>query len=283
MNPNYGKIDAYHMATSAIDEAIRNNVAVGGQRIALLDNFVWGNPEKPERLGSLVRACEACYDMATAFRTPFISGKDSLYNESPIGPVTPTLLITAVGVVPDVRAAVSMDLKAQGDLLYVVGKTYAELGGSEYYRLHGFLGKSVPKIHATQARKTYYAMTKAIRQGAVKAVHDLSEGGLAVAASEMALASDLGMELDLRKVPSDGVERDDFLLFSESNSRFLVEVDPKNKAAFEALMKGKVYAEIGKVTKNPQLKIKGLKGSTALDASVADLRAAWKRTLSREA
>jgi phosphoribosylformylglycinamidine (FGAM) synthase-like enzyme len=98
INPQYGKIDPYWMAASAIDEAIRNNVAVGGRRIALLDNFTWGNPEKPDRLGSLVRACEACYDFAKAFGTPFISGKDSLYNESPLGPVTPTLLITAVGI-----------------------------------------------------------------------------------------------------------------------------------------------------------------------------------------
>ncbi|MGB9756834.1 MAG: AIR synthase-related protein, partial [Candidatus Bathyarchaeales archaeon] len=111
MNPNYGKIDVYWMAASAIDEAVRNNVAVGGRRIALLDNFTWGNPEKPEILGSLVRACEACYDFATAFKTPFISGKDSLYNESPLGTVTPTLLITALGIVPDVRLVVSMDVK----------------------------------------------------------------------------------------------------------------------------------------------------------------------------
>jgi phosphoribosylformylglycinamidine synthase II len=283
MNPNYGKIDAYHMAASAIDEAVRNNVAVGGQRIALLDNFVWGNPEKPERLGSLVRACEACYDVATAFKTPFISGKDSLYNESPLGPVTPTLLITAIGVIPDIRSAVSMDLKAPGNLLCIVGKTYCELGGSEYYKLNGHLGKSVPKVGATQARKTYYVMTKAISQGTIKACHDLSEGGLAVAASEMALASRFGVELDLRKVPSDSIERADFLLFSESNSRFLVEVAEKDKTAFEALMKGKAYAEIGKVTKNPRLKIRGLKGSVVVDAPVADLRAAWKRTLSREA
>jgi phosphoribosylformylglycinamidine synthase II len=282
MNPNYGKIDAFHMAASAIDEAVRNNVAVGGQRIALLDNFVWGNPEKPERLGSLVRACEACYDVAKAFKTPFISGKDSLYNESPLGPVTPTLLITAIGVVPDIRSAVSMDLKAPGNLLYIVGKTYSELGGSEYYKLNGHLGKSVPEVRAVQARKTYYAMTKIIVKGAIKACHDLSEGGLAVAASEMALASGFGVDLDLRKVPSDFVERDDFLLFSESNSRFLVEVAKKDKAAFETLMKGKAYAEIGKVTKNPQLKIKSLKGSVVVDAEVADLRAAWKRTLSRE-
>ena len=283
MNPNYGKIDAYHMAASAIDEAVRNNVAVGGQRIALLDNFVWGNPEKPERLGSLVRACEACHDVAIAFKTPFISGKDSLYNESPLGPVTPTLLITAVGVVPDIRSAVSMDLKAPGNLLYVVGKTYAELGGSEYYKLQGGLGKSVPKVRVAQAKKTFYAMTKAIPQGAIKACHDVSEGGVVVAASEMALAGGFGAELDLRKVPSDGVERDDFLLFSESNSRFLVEIAEKDKAAFEKIMKGKAFAEIGQVTKNPQLKIIGLRGSRVVDASVADLRAAWKQTLSREA
>jgi phosphoribosylformylglycinamidine synthase len=282
MNPNYGKIDAYWMAASAIDEAVRNNVAVGGTRIALLDNFVWGNPEKPERLGSLVKACKACYDTAKAFRTPFISGKDSLYNESPLGPVTPTLLITAVGIVPDIRAAVSMDLKAPDNLIYIVGKTFAELGGSEYYKLQGFLGKSVPKVRTPQAKKTYNALSKAIREGTIKACHDLSEGGLAVAAAEMALASDFGLELDLNKVPSDP-GRDDFFLFSESNSRFLVEVADKSQAEFEAFMKGKPCALIGKVTRNSKLKIKGIKGGTVIDVAVGDLRAAWKRTLSEEA
>jgi len=283
MNPNYGKIDAYWMAAAAIDEAVRNNVAVGGRRIALLDNFVWGNPEKPERLGSLVQACEACYDIATAFKTPFISGKDSLYNESPLGPVTPTLLITAVGVVPDIRSAVSMDVKAPGDLLYIVGKTYLELGGSEYYKLKGFLGKTVPKVRAAQARKTYYAFTKAIGAGTVRACHDLSEGGLAVAAAEMTLAGGYGAELDLRKVPAEALKRDDFALFSESNSRFLVEVAEKDRDAFETLMKGKACAEIGKVTKNQRLAISGLGRSVVVDASITDLRASWKRTLSSEA
>jgi len=283
MNPNYGKIDAYWMAAAAIDEAVRNNLAVGGRRIALLDNFVWGNPEKPERLGSLVRACEACYDVATAFKTPFISGKDSLYNESPLGPVTPTLLITAVGIVPDVRLTVSMDAKAPGNLLYIIGKTYPELGGSEYYKLKGFLGKTVPKVRAVQARKTYYALTKAIGAGTVRACHDLSEGGLAVTAAEMALASGYGAELDLRKAPAEPLKRDDFALFSESNSRFLVEVAEKDQENFEALMKGKACAEIGKVTKTPRLTIRGLKGTLAVDASVTDLRASWKRTLSSEA
>ncbi|MEM3880244.1 MAG: phosphoribosylformylglycinamidine synthase subunit PurL [Candidatus Bathyarchaeia archaeon] len=282
MNPNYGKIDAYWMAASAIDEALRNNVAVGGRRIALLDNFTLGNPEKPERLGSLVRACQACYDYATAFRTPFISGKDSLYNESPLGPVTPTLLITALGIIPDIRLVVSMDLKKPDDLLYIVGQTFNELGGSEYYKLRGYLGKSVPKVRAAQAKRTFRAITKAIDLGLVKACHDLSEGGLAVAAAEMAFAGGLGLKLDLRAVPNKQVSRSDFLLFSESNSRFLVEVDAKDKADFEALMRNKVYAQIGEVTEDARLIIQGLNGQVVVDASVAELQRSWKRTLSSE-
>jgi len=280
MNPNYGKIDAYWMAASAIDEAVRNNVAVGGRRIALLDNFTWGNPERPERLGSLVRACEACYDFAVAFGTPFISGKDSLYNESPLGPVTPTLLITALGIVPDIRSVVSMDVKAPGDSVYIVGGSFQELGGSEYYRLKRFLGETVPKVRGSQARRVFRAITRAIDSGLVKACHDLSEGGLGVAGAEMTFAGGYGLELDLRKVPGKGLGRDDFVLFSESNSRFLVEVSAKAKDEFEGLMKGKAYAEIGKVTKSPRLYIRGLSGKVVADASVRDFLASWKQTLS---
>lgn len=280
MNPNYGKIDAYWMAASAIDEAIRNNVAVGGRRIALLDNFTWGNPEKPERLGSLVKACEACYDFATAFKTPFISGKDSLYNESPLGPITPTLLITALGIVPDIRSAVSMDVKAPDDSIYIVGQTYAELGGSEYYKLKGFVGRKVPQVHSTNARKIFTTITRAIDLGLVKACHDLSEGGLGVSAAEMAFAGGCGMELYLKKVPRRNVSRNDFVLFSESNSRFLVEIPPQAKKEFEALMDGKACAEIGKVTKTQRLRIYGMNDKAVIDASLSDLSTSWKRTFS---
>jgi phosphoribosylformylglycinamidine synthase II len=282
MNPSYGKIDAYWMAASAIDEAVRNNVAVGGRRIALLDNFTWGNPERPERLGSLVRACEACYDFAVAFGTPFISGKDSLYNESPLGPVTPTLLITALGVVPDIRSVVSMDVKVPGDSVYVVGETFPELGGSEYYKLEGFLGKTVPRVRGGRARRVFRAVTRAIDSGLIKACHDLSEGGLGVAAAEMAFAGGYGLELDLRKVPQKGLRRDDFVLFSESNSRFLVEVSGKARDEFEQLMKGVACAEVGRVTKSSRLCVEGLGGKVVVDVSLHDLLASWKRTLSRE-
>ncbi len=281
MNPNYGKIDAYWMAASAIDEAIRNNIAVGGRRIALLDNFVWGNPEKPERLGSLVRACQACYDVAVNFKTPFISGKDSLYNESPLGPVTPTLLITAIGIVPDIGKTISADLKSPGNLLYIVGDTYPEMGGSEYYKLKGYLGKSVPKLYATKARKAYYNLTKAMGEGIVKSCHDLSEGGLAVAAAEMAFAGGYGLELDLQKVPGKDLTRSDFVLFSESNSRFLIEIAKKDKATFEGLMKKKC-ALIGMVTKEQKILIFGLNGKVVVDAPLEKLRRNWKMTFSPE-
>jgi phosphoribosylformylglycinamidine synthase len=277
MNPNYGKIDPYWMAASCIDEAIRNNVAVGGRRIALLDNFTWGNPEKSDRLGSLVRACQACYDFAKGFRTPFISGKDSLYNESPLGPVTPTLLITAIGIIPDVRKTVSMDVKQLGNLIYIVGQTYPELGGSEYYRLRGFMGKSVPKVRVTQARKIMNSIIKAIDSGCVKSCHDLSEGGLAVAAAEMSFGGGYGLDLYLKNVPrTGGTSRNDFILFSESNSRFLVEVPEKSREDFETLMKGNIHAAIGKVKKEGYLSIFGLNGKKLVDASLAELRNRWK-------
>ena len=280
MNPNYGKINPYWMAASCIDEAIRNNTSVGGRRIALLDNFTWGNPEKSDRLGSLVRACQACYDFAKGFRTPFISGKDSLYNESPLGPVTPTLLITAIGVIPDVRKTVSMDVKQSENRIYIVGQTYSELGGSEYYRLKGFIGKSVPKVRVNQAKKIMGSIIKAIDSGYIKSCHDLSEGGLAVAAAEMSFSGGYGMNLHLKNVPRTGkMSRNDFLLFSESNSRFLVEVPEKHREGFEVLMKGNVYAAIGRVKKDGYLSVYGLNGEKVVYASLAELRNRWKSGL----
>jgi phosphoribosylformylglycinamidine synthase len=280
MNTNYGKIDPYWMAASGIDEAIRNNVAVGGRRIALLDNFTWGNPQKPDRLGSLVRACEACYDFAKGFQTPFISGKDSLYNESPIGPVTPTLLITAIGVTPDIRRTVSMELKQPGNSIYMVGKSYPELGGSHYYQLKGFLGNSVPKVRLEQAKKTMDLMTEAIDKGYFRSCHDLSEGGLAVASSEMAFSSGYGLELDLRKVPrAKELSRNDHVLFSESNSRFLVEITEKHRESFEALMKDVACAEVGRVKKEGIMSVIGLDGKQAISADLEKLRRRWKSTL----
>ncbi|MCW3991692.1 MAG: phosphoribosylformylglycinamidine synthase subunit PurL [Candidatus Bathyarchaeota archaeon] len=278
MNPRYGKIDPYWMAASAIDEAVRNNVAVGGRRIALLDNFTWGNPEREDRLGGLVHACRACYDVARAYGTPFISGKDSLYNESPLGPVAPTLLITALGIVPDIRRAVTMDLKGEGAAVYLVGETRPELGGSEYYRLMGFLGASVPKLEIEETAKAYGRLTSAMDAGLVRACHDLSEGGLGVAAAEMAFTGGLGLELNLDSVPAVTGMRNDVTLFSESNGRLLVEVPPERRSSFEELMGDSVFARVGTVKGGDQLTVSG-PGGVVIDLPLDELMAAWKTPL----
>jgi phosphoribosylformylglycinamidine synthase len=275
INPEYGKIDPYWMAASAIDEAIRNNTAVGGRRIALLDNFCWGSPEKPENLGGLVRAAQACYDIAKAFGTPFISGKDSLYNESSTGPVTPTLLISALGILPDVRRAVSMDLKKKNDIIYIVGMTADELGGSHYYKIHGYLGNSVPKVNAAEAKKQYEALIKAMDKGLVKACHDLSEGGLGVAAAEMAFGGSIGMEIELDRVPVKGTLRSDHIIFSESNSRFLVEVSKRDRKVFESIMEGCIFADIGHTTSSSELVIYD-GHRQIISCELADLKKAWQ-------
>ncbi len=274
LNPLYGKIDPYWMAASAIDEAVRNNLAVGGRRIALLDNFCWGNPEKPENLGGLVRAAKACYDIALAYETPFISGKDSLYNESPLGAVTPTLLISALGIVPDVRRAVSMDFKRRGSCIYILGETRPELGGSHYYKLKGYLGRSVPKVEPSRAKRTFAALTRAIDSGLVLACHDLSEGGLGVALAEMCFSGNVGARVELSLVPAPQEMRADFILFSESNSRFLVEVHPEKAQEFEALMQGTSFARIGE-TLGRELVVTH-NGRELLREHIAELKRSWQ-------
>ncbi|MEM1883897.1 MAG: AIR synthase-related protein, partial [Candidatus Bathyarchaeia archaeon] len=163
--------------------------------------------------------------------------------------------------------------------IYIIGRTYKELGGSEYYRLMGFLGRSVPKVRPNQARRVFRAVTKTIDLGLIDACHDISEGGLAVAAAEMAFSGGYGIEIDLRRVPTDNLCRDDFILFSESNSRFLVEVPEECATDFERVMHGVVYSRIGRVVKEPRLCIYGLNGDVIVDASLSELVACWKSFL----
>ena len=248
----YGKISTYWSAASAIDEAIRNNLAVGGRRIALLDNFTWGSPEKEENLYDLIKACEACYEFAKIYGTPFISGKDSLYNESPLGSVNPTLLITAVGIIPDIRKAVTADLKRIGSSIYILGFTRKELGGSIYYKIKGFVGNSVPKVYPEISLPIYERLPKAIDEGIILSCHDISDGGLAACLAEMTL-SNIGCEIYLEKIPRENDMKIYQILFSESNSRFIVEV--KDEKRFEEIFNGCIYAKIGRTISDKVLKI----------------------------
>jgi phosphoribosylformylglycinamidine synthase II len=295
--PRYGLLDPAAMAQAAIDEALRNAVAVGGDpdRTAILDNFSWGNCDKADRLGALVLAARACKEAALAYGTPFISGKDSLNNEYRVGgesrSIPPTLLISALAVVPDVTRTVSMDLKAAGSRLYLVGVTRPELGGSHYLGLLGCEGGSVPRPDLALAPRILRAVHAAIRAGTVRACHDLSEGGLAVAASEMALAGDLGLEIDLAAVPvgpplaspatsigatEKGFDRDASRLYSQSCSRLLVEVAEGSAAAFERALSGLPCAAIGRTTSEKRLRIRSSAGALLVDAEIQELRRAFQ-------
>lgn len=292
INPRYGLIDTYWMAASAIDEAIRNIIAVGGNidKIALLDNFCWGNPidssENPHgkfQLGQLVRAAKACYDISLAYGTPFISGKDSFHNEYKIKDtvyaIPPTLLISAVGIIDDYRKAVTMDAKEPGDLVYVIGETYEELGGSMYYKIRNVIGSIVPEVRTNSALKIYKAMNRICKKGIAASIHDCSEGGIGVALAETAFAGGLGMDIRLDRVPSP-CERNDHILFSESNSRFIVTVHPKNHSAFESNLKGITFAKIGKVRKDKDFIISGNKKRIVVNTNIDVLKKKWQQPLS---
>jgi phosphoribosylformylglycinamidine synthase II len=286
INPKYGDIDPYWMAASAVDEALRQIIAVGGNlnKVALLDNFSWGNPEKPDRLGGLVRAAQGCADIALAYGAPFISGKDSLYNEYQTGKesicIPPTLLISAMAVMEDVSKVISMDCKQAGNLIYIVGTTYEELGGSHYYDIHGAVGNRVPRVNPEKGKKLMDSLSAAMGKGLVKACHDLSEGGLGVAAAEMAFAGGLGMTINLDKVPlGEKIIRNDSILFSESNSRFLVEVAPADKESFEQAMKGVDLAAVGEVNRGDKLEIYGVNGKKIAATPIAELKGAWQQPL----
>ncbi|MHC4707799.1 MAG: phosphoribosylformylglycinamidine synthase subunit PurL, partial [Planctomycetota bacterium] len=287
MNPLYGDIDPYWMALAGIDEAIRNLICVGGRvdRIALLDNFCWGNCRRPETFGPLVRASQACYDGAIAFDAPFISGKDSLNNEFSCEDgrqisIPSTLLISAISIVDDVNKCVTMDAKKASNLLFVVGETKNELGGSHYYRVHGQLGAHVPKVNLEAAPKVAARTADAIAKGLVVSCHDCSEGGLAVALAEMAFAGGLGIEADLRGLPrSRDCSRVDAQLFSESNSRYVVEVEPENYDAFARLMLNLPFGQIGKVIENKTLTVKSDGGDTVIELDIDSLKQAWQEPL----
>ena len=285
MNPKYGDLDPYHMAASAIDEALRQVVAVGGdpKKVALLDNFSWGNTNRPDRLGGLTRAAQACYDVARAYETPFISGKDSLNNEYLVDgtsiAIPASLLISAISVMDDVTRAVSMDAKAEGDLVYVVGLTRPELGCSHYYDLHDAIGRDVPKVDTDLGGRVMTAMFNATSRRLVRACHDCSEGGLAVAAAEMAFAGGLGMCLELDAVPQEGCTRDDVVLFSESNSRFVVEVAPQQQAEFEDALAGVPFGLLGTLTGAPRFEIKNKQAHVIVNVPLADLKEAWQAPL----
>ncbi|GHT37664.1 phosphoribosylformylglycinamidine synthase subunit PurL [Endomicrobiia bacterium] len=287
LNPQYGKINTYKMAASAIEESLRNAVAVGAdvEKISVLDNFCWGDPSKPEILGSLVRAANACYDMSKAFGVPFISGKDSLNNEYSIGgkkySIPPVLLISAMGVIENVANTVTMPLKNKGNKIFVLGSTRNELGGSVLAKIKNIKTGVVPDVYPEESKVLMKKIYQAINKNFVESCHDCSDGGIAIAISEMAFASGKGVNINIDAVeveiknPLTVAE----ILFSESNGRFIVEVKPENEATFIEILNGSVFAEVGYVSDETKIVFESKKTKILVQEQLEVLLNAWQNTI----
>lgn len=274
VNPRFCRLDPFWGAASAVEEVIRNLVAVNSVPHSLADCLNFGNPEKPDRLGDFIRCCEGLYFVASSFGIPFVSGNVSFYNEGTGGTIAPTPSLLGVGIVEDVRRVVSVDLKKEGNLIYLIGETGRELGGSEYYRVLGLEGGCVPRVYPDKTKEKIDSLLEAMEGGLVESCHDLSTGGLLVAAVEMAFGGDLGVELSLEEV---GDLRTDFKLFSESNGRWLVEVKEENSKEFEGRVSSK---KIGVVVKEKEVRITD--GEMKLNLSLDELRDKWNSAVERE-
>jgi phosphoribosylformylglycinamidine synthase II len=264
--PRYSDIDTYHMTASVIDLAVRRTIAVGGSlgHIAGLDNFCWPDPvESPKtpdgayKAAQLVRANQALYDYCNAYDVPCISGKDSMKNDSTRGgrkiSIPPTLLFSTIAKMPDISKAVTLDAKRSRDLVYVLGTTHKELGGSEYFAMRGFTGNAVPKVDAKSAIRLYEAVSKATAAGLCHSLHTPAIGGLGVGFAKIAIGGELGLNVELSKIPTSEEMGFDELLFSESNSRFIATVPPDRFGDFERLFIGLPCACVGRVTRDPVL------------------------------
>ncbi len=255
VNVFFTKIDPYWGAASSVEEVFRNLASVGAYPHSLADCLNFGNPEKPERLGDFRECCRGMYFVASSFKVPFVSGNVSFYNESSLFSVAPTPTILGIGIINDVRKAVTIDIKGTGNNLYVIGETKKELGGSEYYKALNVNRGKVPRVIIEESRRNIYGIIDLISEELIKSCHDLSNGGLAVALSESLLAGDIGAEIDLKGLNN---LRSDFKLFSESNSRFLIEVEKRDKEKVEEFCKAReIRIELlGKTKKEKILEIK---------------------------
>jgi phosphoribosylformylglycinamidine synthase len=301
INPWFSDLDTYHMTASVIDEAVRRIISVGGRldRIAILDNFCWPDPVQSEKtpdgeykMGQLVRSNKALYDYTVAYGVPAVSGKDSCKNDSTRGgkkiSIPPTLLISSIGQIDDVRKAVTLPLKEAGSPIYLIGTTKNELGASEWNRMLAEeqgtpmnYGGSVPTVDAETALKIYQAMNQAAAEELLLSSHTPTKGGLAVGFALVCIGGGLGAEIDLLKIPVSGRKglTDDEVLFSESNSRFIVSVKAENAARLEELFAGLPVAQIGTVTAEKKLVVNGTKGASKIDTDLDSLIKPFKHTL----
>ena len=278
VNPRFMERDPYWGACSAVDEVCRNLVSVGAKPDSLCDCLNFGNPEKPDRMGEFYEACHGLGDMARTLALPFVSGNVSFYNESIKTAVPPTPEILGIGIVSDIRKCITVDFKEKNNPIYLVGKeTEKEMGGSEYYKMYDMDGGVVPRSDVEVLKKCMNGILSAIKQRYIASCHDVSEGGIGVCLSEMAIGGDIGAAVDISKVAC-GL-RTDFKLFSESNTRWVVEVKKEKQKDFEKLLKKEhVSFQLIGETKGKKLVIQN-NDKMVIDLKIEELRHHWKNPI----
>lgn len=268
-NSRYMYLDPETGGRIAVSEAARNIICSGGLPLAVTDGLNFGSPDKPEIFWQLEKAVDGISAACRAFDLPVVSGNVSLYNETKGEAIYPTAIIGMVGLVEDLKDVTTVEFKNAGDLIYLLGETKDEFGGSELQKmLEGRIFGRAPELDLDLEKKHQEQVLKAIRQGLIQSAQDLSEGGLAVALAECLMSGDLGAEISLS---GNLVSR----LFSESQSRFLLTVKPEHQAEFERLVDAQL---IGRVTSEPVLVVEH-EGSAAFHVEVEELRRAWKGAL----
>ncbi len=294
--PRYGDIDAYEMSAGAFDEAVRQIISVGGKLPdsgsdkdlfwTVNDNFCVpdsvydkeANPDGKVKLAKLVQMCEALYDSSTFYNIPMTSGKDSMKNDFKADgekiSVPPTILYSVVAKISDVRHTITSNFKCEGDLVYMLGKTYDELGASEFYKLFGKIGKNVPKVRMKDAKRLYNLIVEANKRQLIESSHDISDGGMTVCIVECAFDDDFGVSIDLNNF--DDLSLND-ILFSESHSRFVVSIKAENKKEFDSLF-GDRAVLLGRVTKDNQIIVEH-NGERVIDCDKQKLLDAWNKGL----
>ena len=288
--PNYSNLDAYKMAACSIDTAIRNLIVTGCNllNIALLDNFCWCSPEEPEKIYQLKDALKACYDLSTKFCTPFISGKDSMYNDfngydkknrKVKISIPPTLLISSIGIIKDYNDLLSIVPRKFGDLIFIIGKTDSEICGSEYEKVFGYENGSIPKVDKDIAKRNYNNFIKANKKKLINSAISVGLGGAAVSLAKMSIASQMGLKINLSNIQKTNTKiKSTHILFSESQSRIITTISPSNRKEFETYFEKTQLSFIGKVIKSKKIICK-LSRKEKFEINIKSLEDNYKKNL----
>jgi phosphoribosylformylglycinamidine synthase len=272
-NSKHCYLDPYHGTLGCLSEACRNVICTGAEPIGIIDHLQFGSPENPQIYWTFKESIKAIIDFCNFMKIPVVGGKVSFYNETMNSPIKPSPIIGTIGLIED-RWHITTNVPVVGDTLFILGQTNEELGGSEYFdsHLHSKYG-NVPMVDLETDRRNNLAVLHLIQNGLVDCVHDCSKGGIGTALAELAISGKLGINVDLKKIPNN-CSRCDYLLFSETHSRFIIGTRQPDKV--NKILNGRncVFSEIGKIDRTKILNLR-YSGKEIINLPVDDLNRSY--------